>query len=202
MTADKTVVIGVGTRTDASGNNPQYFLRIMQLCFIPTDQALPEPDLNDLAGSYKFHKLASTAPVGVAAGTASWAYGTMSISSAGVASFPRYADSNGNSQWSESFALGYYSDPNPDGKVYRDFANFTTPVEEGRPHYYDAGGNALQRFYDFSSFGSIVGLPSTWRLQDISPHYYARHGSLSYNRDLLVLTGTDASGDGILIGVK
>jgi len=204
MTADKTVVIGVATRTDASGNNPQYFLRIIQLCFIPTDQTLPTPGLNDLAGSYKFNKLSSGVPAGSTAGSASWAYGSMTINGSGLASFPGYTDSFGATQSSDSLAFSYYSDKdvNPDQKEYLDFANFTTPVQDGRAHYYDASGNALRKYYDFASFGSTVGLPATWRLEDTSTRYYNEHGSLSYNRDLFVMTGTDSSGYTMLIGLK
>jgi len=202
MTADKTVVIGVGTRTDANGKNPQYFLRIMQLCFIPTDQALPLPGANDLAGSYKFAKLGSTPAAGGAAGVASWAYGTMSIAGSGLASFPRYADSAGNTQLSDTFTLSYYPDPNPDNKLYTDFANFVTPSQDGRSHYFGADGKALRRYYDFASFGSSIGVPSTWRLEDTSTRYYNEHCSLSYNRDLLVMSRTDSSGYALLIGLK
>jgi hypothetical protein len=202
MTADKTVVIGVATRTDVNGANPQYFLRIMQLCFIPTDQALPLPGVYDLAGAYKFHKLASTVPVGGGAGTASWAYGTMSITGSGLTSFPLYSDSAGTTQSSDSFTLSYYADPNPDQKLYTDFANFTTPVQAGQAHYYDAGGAPLRRYYDFASFGSYVGIPSTWRMEDTSPSYHSEHGSLSYNRDLFVMSRTDAAGYGMVIGLK
>lgn len=202
MTADKTVVIGVATRTDANGNNPQYFLRIIQLCFIPTDQALPLPGVYNLAGSYKFVKLASTIPAGGATGTASWAYGAMSVSASGLTSFPRYADSFGATQSSDAFALSYYPDPNPDGKIYTDFANFTTTAQDGQSRYHDADGKALRSYYDFASFGSGIAVPSTWRLEETSPTYYNEHGSLSYNRDLFVMSRTDSSGYAMLIGLK
>ncbi|MBJ6725071.1 fibronectin type III domain-containing protein [Geomesophilobacter sediminis] len=201
MTADRTVVIGVGTTTDALGNNPRYFLRIMQLCFIPTDQALPQPGVNDLAGSYKFARLAATTPA-VGAGTASWAYGTFSVGSSGAANFTSYADSGGSSQLSDTFTLALYPDPNPDQKSYTDFANFTTPAQDGRPHYYGTDGTPLRRYYDFASYGSTVAVPSTWRLEDTGTRYYNEHGSLSYNRDLFVMTRTDASGYGMLVGLK
>jgi len=128
----------------------------------------------------------------------------MSINGSGLASFPRYSDSNGATQLSDSLMFSYYSDTdnNPDLKEYTDFANFTTPVQDGRARYFDAGGKALRSYYDFASFGSSVGIPSTWRLEDTSTKYYNEHGSLSYNRDLLVMTGTDASGYSMLIGLK
>ncbi len=202
MTADKTVVVGVATVTDADGGNARYFLRIIQLCFIPTDQALPQPGLNDLAGSYKFHKLSCTASSGGNPGAASWAYGTLSITGSGQTSFPSYTDSSGATRLSDSFALAYYADPNPDAKLYTDFANFTSAPQDGQPHYHDASGKALHSYYDFVSYGSLIGVPSTWRLEDISSKYYNEHASLSYNRDLLVLTRSDASGDSMLVGLK
>ena len=200
MTGDKTVVIGVGTTTDFDGGNPRYFMRIMQLCFIPTDQALPAPGLNDLTGDYRFHQIASSVPSG-GASTASWAYGTMSVTGAGAASFPSYVDSKGAAA-TDPFTLAYYADPNPDLKLYTDFANFTTAPQDGRSHYFDSGGNALRTYYDFASFGSYVGIPSTWRLEDTGSKYYNEHASLSYNRDLLVMTRTDSSGYGMWIGLK
>ena len=52
----------------------QYYLRILQLNFIPTDQALPIYTLSDVAGTYKFYKIGA---VNVSAGVsrASWAFG-------------------------------------------------------------------------------------------------------------------------------
>ncbi len=206
MTADKTVVVGVTTRTDVNGQNPQYFLRIMQLCFIPTDKALPLPGLAELAGTYRFHKLASAVPVGGAPGTASWAHGTMTITGSGVTTFPQYADSTGNTQLSDTFTLSYYSDVprNPDAKVYTDFANFSTPVQDGTSRYFDASGNRLRTYYDYTSntFGTSIAGQSSWRIEDVSSEYVNEHGALSYNRDLFVMTRTDASGYSIIIGLK
>ncbi len=202
MTSDKTVVVGVGTRTDVNGQNPEYFLRIMELCFIPTDQALPAPTLNNLAGVYKFHALSSTTPDSASPNIPSWAYGTMSISGSGMAAFPQYTDSTGNSQLPDPFTLAYYPDPNPDAKEYRDFANFTTPAQDGSSHYYDANGKAITNYYDFFSYPSVITNPSTWRQQDISPYYYNEHGTLSYIGDMFVMTRTDSSGYSILVGLK
>ncbi len=202
MTSDKTVVVGVGTRTDYNNQNPQYFLRIMELCFIPTDQTLPAPDLNDLAGTYRFHELSSTTPGSATPNVPSWAYGNISITASGATDFPAYTDSFGNNQLTDTFALAYYPDPNPDAKIYRDFANFTTPAQSGSSHYYDASGNPLHKYYDFFSYPSVITDPSTWRLQDISPKYFNEHGTLSYLGDLLVMTRTDSSGYSMLIGLK
>jgi hypothetical protein len=202
MTADRTVIIGVGTVSDATGNNPYYFLRIIQLCFIPTDQALPQPGLSDLAGTYQFHKLASTKPAGGSAGTASWAYGTMSVTGSGATTFPAYTDSSGATQLSDTFTLAYYPDPNPDQKMYTDFANFTTTALDSLAYYYDANGKALRSYYDFTSYGATINEPSTWRLEDTSTIYYNEHGTLSYNRDMLVMTRTDTSGYSMLVGLK
>jgi hypothetical protein len=208
MTADKTVVVGVTTRTDVNGKNPQYFLRIMQLCFIPTDQTLPKPDLPDLAGTYRFHKLASTVPVDGSPSTASWAHGTMRIDGSGVTTFPQYADSTGNTQLSDTFTFSYYSDEtrNPDGKggEYRDFANFSSPVLNGTSRYFDASGKRLRTYYDYVSntFGTSIAGPSFWRIEDVSSEYVNEHGSLSYNRDLFVMSRTDSSGYSITIGLK
>jgi hypothetical protein len=201
MTADKTVVVGVTTRTDFAGANPQYFLRIMELCFIPTDQTLPQPTLNNLMGLYKFHRLSYSTPNSATPNTASWAYGSMYINGSGVTTFPQYTDSTGNIQSSDTFTLAYYPDPNPDAKEYRDFANFTTPAQDGGSHYY-AGGVPLHSYYDFFSYPSVISDPSTWRLQNISPYYYSEHGSLSYVGDLFVMTRTDSSGYSIIIGLK
>lgn len=200
MTADKTVIVGVSTRTDANGNNPQFFLRIMQLCFLPTDQALPQPTLNDLAGTYNFHKLGFNSS-DAAPGIASWAYGTMDISSFGSTSLTESENSTGNTKLS-NFVLSYYPDPNPESKSYRDFANFITPDLGGYSHYHDNSGKPFHNYYDFISTGHDINDPSTWRLEDISPYYFNEHGSLSYNRDMLVMTRTDSSGYSIIIGLK
>jgi hypothetical protein len=149
MNADKTVVVGVSTRTDANGLNPQYFLRIIELCFRPADQTLTEPGLNDLKGNYRFHKLGSTSSTGGGV-AASWAYGIMNIAGSGETTFSDYFDSLGNDHLSDTFILSYYPDPNPDNKIYRDFANFTTPGQDGSSHYLDANNDLRRIYYDFS----------------------------------------------------
>jgi hypothetical protein len=229
MTADKTVVVGVSTRTDANGQNPQYFLRIMELCFKPADQTLAEPSLNDLKGRYSFYKIGYADPDGTGSGVASWAYGVMNITASGETSFPQYADSLGNNTTADGFTLSYYPDPNPDGKVYKDFANFTTPALDGSAHYIDPDGNLLRMYYDFSigyiydsatasykidyskrrqlnivrdANNNVVIDPLTNKPKLLVPGYYNEHGTLSYNRDLFVMTRTDASGNAIIIGLK
>lgn len=225
MTDDKTVIVGVSTRTDAYGNNPQYFIRILQLCFIPTDQALPQPTAaNDLIGSYKFHKLGFN-PSEPAAATS--AYGVMEIASTGATTVIESANSTDIPQLS-NFVLYYYPDPNPDKGSYRDFANFTTladsvtfPGKKGNSHYHNTDGTLKHNYFEFYNKKNSTDIgasyidindPSTWRpmtddnavypILGISPYYYNEHGSLSLNGDMLVMTRTDSSGYSILIGLK
>jgi hypothetical protein len=193
MTADKTVIVGVSTRRDPSGAYDQYFLRIMQLTFRPADQALPHPTLTDLVGDYKFHEISSSG----------WAYGVMSVDDSGKTTFTKYADSQGRLSLPDTFTLSYYPDnglkTNPDGSpLYTDFANYATPAQDGRSHYYDPSGAPYNQYYDYWSYGRAsdpLEIP-------ISPYYYNEHASLSYNRDLIVLTRTDASGNSLLVGLK
>jgi hypothetical protein len=195
MSADKTLIIGVSTRDDGSGGNKTYFLKIMQLCFYPVDQALPVYTLNDLAGTYKFHKLSSAADAGNNV-AATWAYGTMNITASGVLTFPEYRDSKSASTSSDMFTLFYY--PDNGTKAYTDFANFTTLAQSGASHYYDADGNPYHTYYDYWSYGRTdqpLAIP-------ISSEYYNEHGSLSYNRDMFVMTRTDDSGYAMIIGLK
>ena len=80
-------------------------------------------------------------------------------------------------------------------KLYTDFANFTTPVQSGVSHYYDAYGKPYHTYYDYWSYGRTtqpLALP-------ISPDYYNEHGSLSYNHDLFVMTRTDSAGYSMII---
>jgi hypothetical protein len=209
MTADKTVVVGVSTRTDVNGANPRYFLRIMELCFIPTDQALPIYSLNDLAGDYKFHKISSSfnAPLS--------GYGVMSITGSGMTSFSDYVDDvSGSTAFPDTFALVYCSDAS--SKAYSDFANFVTPDPAGGGgsgllHYYFDGdiNKPYHTYYDFfnnpnTTLDDYIDIndPSTWLKKAISKYYYNEHGSLSYNMDLFVLTRTDSSGNSLIIGLK
>jgi hypothetical protein len=206
MTADKTVVVGVATRTDVNGANPQYFLRIMELCFIPTDQASPIYSLTDLAGDYKFHKISSSVNSPFSG------YGVMSIISSGLTSFSNYVDDvSGPSAFPDTFQLVYYSDPG--AKAYSDFANFvTSDPEAGGSHYYY--NNDINRpyhtYYNFYNDPNTtlddyidINNPLTWPEKAISKYYYNEHGSLSYNKDLFVLTRTDSSGNNsLVIGLK
>ncbi len=226
MTDDKTVIIGVSTRIDAFGNNPQYFLRIIQLCFIPKDPTVPRPTLaNDLTGSYMFHKLClnSTAP-----STASWAYGVIDVSSSGATTISESANSTGTNQLS-TLMLYYYTDPNPDKGSYLDFANFTTladtttfPGKSGNIRYHNVDGTLIHNYQEFynkknstssNTYDIDINNQSTWRpftddlsvypISGISPLYYNEHGSLSLYRDLFVMTRTENStGYSILIGLK
>ncbi|NVN92032.1 MAG: hypothetical protein HXX11_15730 [Desulfuromonadales bacterium] len=196
MTADKTVVVGVGTRSDTNGANPQYFLRIMELNFKPVDQTLPVYTMNDLAGDYKFHKIGSSTVSPFAA------YGSMTISGTGVTTFPDYRDSNSGTNLSaDSFTLSYLPDPGSDGKAYSDFANFASQPQSGTSHYYN-GTIPNHVYYDFWSYPSVITDPSTWRPIPLSSSYYNEHGALSYNRDLFVLTRSEASASCLLIGLK
>jgi hypothetical protein len=154
-----------------------------------------------------------------------WAYGVMSITSSGGTSFPEYADSLGNIASMDTFTLSYYADPNPDGKLYRDFANFTTSALAGAPRYVDGNGDLLRIYFDFSlgyardtSLNSYIDYskrrqlnlvrnannqveidPVTGKPKLIIPPYYNEHGSLSLNRDMFVLTRTDSAGHAMII---
>lgn len=200
MSADKTLIIGVSTRDDGSGGQRRYFLKIMQLCFYPVDQTLPVYTLNDLAGTYKFHELASSTDPGGDT-TASWAYGKMDITTSGVTTFPEYTDSNAVLASPDTFTLSYY--PDNGIKLYTDFGNFTTPAQDGTSHYYDAEGNPYYTLYDYWSYGR-TDEPLAIPIKDADGkcYYYNEHGSLSYNRDLFVMTRTDSSGYAMVIGLK
>ena len=207
MTADKTVVVGVGTKTDANGANPQYFLRIIELCFIPWDQTQQTYNLTQLAGTYQFHKIASSGSSPL------WAYGAMTISGTGVTTFPDYTDSlAGSTPFPDTFTLSYY--PDNGEKMYADFANFTSPAQGRGLRYHDANGNPLHLYWDFWSYPADINLPATWRslsnpymlqgnlIDPISPDYYNEHGTLSYYRDLFVMTRSESTGNCLIIGLK
>ena len=212
MTREKTMVIGVHTRTDASGANPQYFMRIIQLCFKPVDMSIPEPDINDLIGDYKFHKIAAATPDSATPGEASWSYGALSIEKegdTGVATFSDYVDNDGNTVYPVSLeypdntlTFSYYDDRdiNAIKPIYPDFANYTTSVvqETNNPHYY-SGVDAI-RDYKFWQFD--VDNPAAWLPMRISTRYYNEHATMSLNRDVLVMTRTDALGYTMMVGVK
>jgi hypothetical protein len=202
MTADKTVVVGVGARSDSNGANPQYFMRIMELNFKPVDQTLrdysnnPLIAMNDLAGNYKFHKIGSStvSPFG--------AYGSMTITTAGVTTFPDYRDSaTGTSLSADSFSLSYLPDSGSGGKSYTDFANFASQPLDGALRFF-TGSAPKHTYFDFWSYPSVITTPSTWRQLPLSSNYYNEHGSLSYNGDLFVLTRSEAAGNCLVIGLK
>lgn len=196
MTADRTVVVGVGTRSDANGSNPQYFLRIMELNFKPVDQTLRTTTLDDLAGDYRFHEIGSSGVTPFAA------YGAMAISNTGVTTFSDYRDSaTGAALPADPFTLSYLADSGSDGKAYPDFANFASQAQDGALHYYD-GTRPKQEYSDFWSYPSVLTNPSTWLPLKLSAHYYNEHGSLSYNRELFVLTRSKSSANCLLIGLK
>jgi hypothetical protein len=94
------------------------------------------------------------------------------------------------------FTLHYYSDNglNP----FPDFANFATAAQPGAPHYQDANGQPHHTQYDYWTYD---GVGQAAVLPPVSTDFLNEH-SLSYNKDLLVLTRTDASGDSIVVGLK
>jgi hypothetical protein len=177
----------VSTRTDAGGADPRHFLRIEQLCFKPADQALPTYTLADLAASYRFHELSASG----------WAHGTMTVTSAGETTFSEYADSGGNAYSFDGFRL--YSYPDNALEPYSQFANFATAAQEGASHYHDAEGQPYHTHYAYWTYGGVGEAPE---LPPVSGDYYAEHGSLSYNRDLFVLTRSDAAGPSIIVALR
>jgi len=193
MSADKTVIAGVGSKRDAGGNTC-YVLRIIELCFKPADETIPTYTLDDLAGAYRFVKLNSSSP--------NWAHGRMLISASGAATFPSYTDSIvGPAISTDSFTFAKYPDAIAPTKRWPDFANFTTPVLDGWSRYHDASGNPIHTYYDFWSFGYRP--PNPPRALILGNDYYNEHGTLSYNKDLFVMTRTEANGGyAMIIGVK
>lgn len=204
MTADRTVVVGVGTRSDAGGLNPRHFLRIMELNFKPVDQSIRGSKENpitlaNLAGSYRFHKLTSSGS------SSAGAYGVMTVSDAGVTTFPTHNDSaTGTSSGADSFTLSYLPDTGSGGKTYGDFANYASAARDGAAHYYLGGNPAtpFHTYYDFWSYPSDITRPATWLKLQLSGSYYNEHGSLSYTGDLFVLTRGETSGSSLIIGIK
>ncbi len=206
MTDDKTVVVGVSTKNaiDSSQTSTgsiqtiptQYYLRILQLNFVPTDQAMPTYTINDVAGTYKFHKIGAVAIPG--GSQASWAYGKMRVTNSGVTTFPEYTDSDSLLSTPDTFTLAYYPDTGSDGHTWTTFANFVSP---------DTGTAATQ--YDppfmwtwWNALTNMTQSGSGVRLIPPSPYYFNEHATLSYNRDLLVMTRTDGFGYSMVIGLK
>jgi hypothetical protein len=216
MTDDKTVIVGVSTKNDIPAEqnstgaittiSDQYFLRILQLNFLPTDQTMPTYTLNDVAGTYKFYKIGA---VNVSSGVsqASWAFGKMQVASSGVTTFPQYTDSNSLLSIPDTFTLAYYPDTGSDGKTWTTFANFVTPdTGDASSRYYDSHGqpyfsvwtwwNAIYNGAGYGQSGTGVALVP------MATAYYNEHGTLSYNRDLFVMTRTDALGYSMIVGLK
>ncbi len=220
MTDDKTVVVGVSTKNvipttqlsaaqvAALTGNPvqtvsdQYFLRILQLNFIPTDQSLPAYTLSDAAGTYKFHEIGATSSG--ATSQASWAYGKMRVAASGATAFPLWTDSNGLLSSQNAFTLSYYSDTGSDGNTWTTFANFTTPdTGDAASRYYDGTGQPYFSVYTWwNALTNKTQSGSGVRLVPMSTSYYNEHATLSYNMDLLVMTRTDAFGYSMIVGLK
>jgi hypothetical protein len=216
FTDDKTVIVGVSTKNDIPAGPTstgaittipgQFFMRILHLNFIPTDQSLPTYTLNDANGSYKFHKIGAAYDGGGIA-RASWAYGKMQVALSGVTAFPLYTDSNLLLVNPETFTLAYYPDTGSGGKTFPTFSNFVTP---------NTGAvDALSRYYNpittlaYSSVwtwwnGISNGVQSGAGVQKIpmATTYYNEHATLSYNKDLMVMTRTDAFGYTMIVGLK
>jgi hypothetical protein len=218
MTDDKTVVVGVCTMNDIPALPTsvghittipdQYYLRILQLNFIPTDQVMPTYTLNDVSGTYKFHKIGALKDAGGIT-RASWAYGLMQSASSGVTTFPLYVDSSSNSLVvnPEAFTLAYYPDTGSEGKTWPTFANFTTPdtgAADAYSRYYNpvTGLAYFSRWTWWNGITNLTQSGSGVRLIPMSTHYFNEHASLSYNRDLIVMTRTDAFGHSMIIGLK
>lgn len=214
MTDDKTVIVGVSTKNairsdyDSTGSiitvPDQYFMRILQLNFIPTDQSMPTYTLHDLAGNYKFHKI-GTAKIG-AVSQASWAYGKMQITSAGVTTFPTYADSSSATSTADTFTLAWYPDTGSDAHTWTTFANFVSPdtgAADAYARYYTPG--AVPYVETWTWWNRLTTLTQSGEgVRQVMPSttYFNEHGTLSYVRDLFVLTRTDGFGYSMIIGLK
>jgi hypothetical protein len=203
MTDDKTVIVGVSTKKEVKTGavSSQYYLRILQFNFKPTDQAMPTYTVQDLAGTYKFHKIGATRSGGAV--NASWAYGTMQMtlptatSDHVVASFPLFRDSNSATSCADTFTLAYYPDVGSDAHTWTTFANFVSPdtgEADARSRYFDANG---QPYFSVYTWWNL-----TAALTPMSAKYFNEHATLSYNRDLVVMTRTDSFGYSLIIGLK
>jgi hypothetical protein len=215
ITDDKTVVVGVSTKNDIPALSTstgsittvadQFYLKILQLNFIPTDQVMPTYTLDDVSGTYKFHKIGAARAGRIT--NASWAYGLMQANRSGVASFPFYRDSNSLAANPEAFTLAYYPDTGSEGKTWPTFSNFVTPdtgAADAHARYYNpATGLAyVSRWTWWNGITNLTQSGSGVRLIPMSTHYFNEHASLSYNRDLIVMTRTDAFGHSMIIGLK
>ncbi len=199
MTDDKTVIVGVSTRKEVKTGTvtpTQYYLRVLQFNFKPTDQAMPTYTLDDLAGTYRFQKIGA-AKGSAGAVKASWAYGKMQVSGSGVTTFPEYNDSNSATSSADAFTLAWYPDTGSDAHSWTTFANFVSPdtgAADAAARYFDAAG---QPYFSVYTWWNL-----TTALTPMSTRYYNEHATLSYNRDLVVMTRTDALGYSLIVGLK
>lgn len=198
MNDDKTIIVGVSTAkaVQSGAVTDQYYLRILEFNFKPTDQALPSYTLGDLQGTYHFQKLGATSD---SAGNSQghWAYGVMRIDPTGVTSFPTYSDSNLATSDPDSFTLAYYPDSGSDAHTWTSFANFVsadTGAADAYSRYYNQSGTPFFSVYTWWDLTSV--------LTPMSSSYYNEHGTLSYNKDLVVLTRTDSLGYSMIVGLK
>ncbi len=213
MTDDKSVVVGVSTKNDIDSSQSstgaivtipgQYFMRIIELNFIPTDQSMPTYALSDVAGSYKFHEIGASLGSGSVA-QASWAYGKMVVAGSGATTFPLWTDSNSSLSNANSFTLSYYTDTGSDGHTWTTFANFVSPdTGTASTQYYNA---SLQPYVSkwtwWNALTTMTQSGSGVRQIPESPYYFNEHGTLSYNKDLFVATRTDAFGYSMIVGLK
>lgn len=130
------------------------------------------------------------------------------VGDTGVATFSDYMDSDGNTVYPVSLehpdnilTFSYYDDRliNAIKPIYPDFANYTSAVQQEsyNPHYF-SGFDAIRNF----KFWSVYTDPTSWQPMRISTRYYNEHATMSLNRDVLVMTRTDALGYTMMIGVK
>ena len=198
MTDDKTVIVGVSTRKEVRTGavSDQYYLKILQFNFKPTDQALPTYTLSDLAGTYKFREIGARRDSGGTA-RASWAYGRMLITPGGVTTFPEYHDSSPASSRTETFTFSDYPDTGSDAHSWTTFANFVTPdtgAADAHSRYYDTSG---QPYFSVYTWWNLIT-----ELTPMSTKYFNEHCTLSYNRDLIVMSRSDSFGHSLIVGLK
>jgi hypothetical protein len=198
MTDDKTVIVGVDTKREVQSGTVanQFYLRVLQFNFKPTDQSMPTYTLDDLAGTYSFQKLGA-ARDGSGATHAASAYGKMQITGAGVTTFPDYSGSDGSTSSADSFTLAYYPDTGSDAHSWTTFANFVsadTGAADAYSRYFDDSGTPYFSVYTWWNLTSS--------LTPMSTSYYNEHATLSYNRDLVVMTRSDSFGNSLIVGLK
>ena len=202
MTDDKTVIVGVATEKAIENGGgititpDRYYLKILEFNFKPTDQTMPTYTLDDLAGTYLFIKLGAASDADGTA-RASCASGKMQITSSGVTTFPEYINLSGTITTPDTFTLSYYPDTGSDAHSWTTFANFVSPdtgAADAYSRYHDANGQPYFSVYTWWNLTSV--------LTPLSTSYYNEHATLSYNRDLVVMTRTDSFGQSLIIGLK